>query len=178
MSRFGLLDLCAVIMLAVVFFLPSRDHLVDPLYAETEQATMQQVTVLQGKLAADPSDGAVAAKLAEHFIAMGQHHYAVRLAGEAAKRGGPSAWRGWQAVSVAHVERVDVEQALVYASKALTACHDPKSDCPEHEYVRLQVYHASLEAGMSSGIDPREDPDGFRRALLKTFPTVHGGKRR
>jgi hypothetical protein len=59
--------------------------------------------------------------------------------------------------------------ALDYANRALAACDQAReaggqAACPSWEEVRMRLYHQHLDAGVKSGINPRQDPKGFRAA--------------
>ena len=84
------------------------------------------------------------------------------------------------------VDRLDVKPALDYADRALAACESAQeqgevSACPTYEAVRMRLYEQHLSAGVKSGIDPRRDPVGFRKAgesALRSIRLTTGDRER
>lgn len=170
--RISIVDLTVGIVVLVAIFLPARSMRANAAYA----ATPDQVRDLarhQARLAAAPSDGIAADDLAAVLLDLKQTDWAIRVAGQAAThRDSPTSWRALLAVSMAHADRVEVADAHAFAIEALKSCRAAQTTCPSYEEVRLALYEKQLEAGISSGIDPRIDPDGFRRAAETALRTV------
>ena len=112
--------------------------------------------------------------------------WAIDVAVAAAERAkdSPSRWRALLAASVAYVDRLDVVPGLDYANRALNACEAAQQKgtdagspgpCPSWEEVRMQLYQRNLDAGVKSGIDPRHDPRGFRKAGESALRQIHLG---
>ncbi len=172
--RIGILDIAAAIVLLVVLFIPGRAAKVDRAY-EAQDQELREIALHQARLAADPSDAESAVKLAELLTTVGQTDWAVQVAGEASQHSADSAWRALLAISIAHAERIEVGPAHEYARQALEACEAlgiGPALCPASEHARLSVYHDQLEAGVRSGIDPRIDPNGFQKAVLRAVIMV------
>lgn len=178
MSRLGILDLIAAALVAVVLLMPGRDFLVDPVEAgdpetaegQRRSAALREIARGQAILAEHPGDGAAAESVADALRRIDMHQAALRVAGDAYVRG--RSWRAALAVSSIHADRVEVEPAFAYASKALEACDARRAECPGHDRVRMEVYHSGLQAGLKSGVDPRRNPQDFRREVMKAFPRV------
>jgi hypothetical protein len=69
------------------------------------------------------------------------------------------------------LDKIEVNKALEYANSALESCDAAKAmyagdvpACPTHEQIRMQLYQQHLDAGVKSGIDPHQNPAGFRKA--------------
>jgi len=72
--------------------------------------------------------------------------------------------------------------ALDYANRALSACGAHPEACPSWERIRTELYQEQLDAGVKSGIDPRQGPEAaqaFRRAAEGALRQIHigGGSR-
>ena len=107
------------------------------------------------------------ADLAKQLGDAGFKDWAIETAIEGAERAkqAPSRWRALLAASVAYVDHLDAVPALDYAERALAACEIAgTTTCPSWEQIRMELYRRHLDAGVKSGIDPRRDPKGFRRA--------------
>lgn len=178
----GLFDVGAAVLVLIVIVMPGRDLHVASGYRYVPKEELPAFTVevaqAQAEQLENPSDGGAAEKLAGllGMRPVNQHDQALRLAGAAAKRATPATrWRALLAVSSTHADRVDIKEALEFASQALAACNAPGAVCPDHEKVRLQLYVEQLEAGMQAiaqGTDPRLEPDKFRREVSKIHPTT------
>ena len=164
---FGLVDISVVIVVLVMLLLPPREMVAAPAYKDADQF---KVALIEARTIATPEDPALAVELARRLGDVGFKDWAVESAIAGANRtvGSPGNWRALLATSVAYVDQLDVQPALDYASRALAACEEvAKTDpaaCPEWEEVRTRAYFKHLEGGVSSGINPRLDPMGFRRA--------------
>jgi hypothetical protein len=98
------------------------------------------------------------------------------IRGSARTRSSPTHWRALLAASVAYAERIEVVDALDYANRTLKACRESRDTCPSWEEIRVEVYQQHLDAGVKSGIDPREDPKGFRDASQRTIRNIRLNK--
>jgi hypothetical protein len=165
----GLTDLAMAIVLLVALVLPPR-----PMYAKPaapgSDADRFALALAEARTIADPDDGATAAELARRLGEAGFKDWAIQsaYAGSERAKQSPTRWRALIATSVAYVDRLDVVPALDFANRALAACEAAReaghTTCPSWEEVRMQFYQKHLDAGVKSGIDPRVDPAGFRRA--------------
>jgi hypothetical protein len=180
--RVGLFDIGAAVLVLIVLIMPARALHVGSGYryveADALPAVLDDVAQAQAALVSDPADGSAAERMAQILASrpVNQHDQALRLAGQAASHtGSPTRWRALLALSSAHADRIDIAEAHRFATEALAACTAPGSACPEHEAVRLRVYGEELAAGMAAlarGIDPRVEPERFRREVGATHPTT------
>lgn len=171
----GLLDIAAAVTVLLVIAIPDRTVHVRSAYAGAELADVREVAKYQALLAAEPGDGELADALAQALLGLGQSDWAVRVASRAAADdASPTVWRAHLAVSSAHARRLEIDEALEAARRALRACEAPGARCPDAWHVRLSLYLEQLERGAASGVDPTEDPDRFRRESTRMFPAARG----
>ncbi|HTE51488.1 MAG TPA: hypothetical protein VK698_11630 [Kofleriaceae bacterium] len=181
--RVGLFDIGAAVLVVIVLVMPGRALHVGSGYRYVEAAELpallDDVARNQAALLAAPGDGAAAERLAQILASRpaNQHDQAFRLAGQAAARAdSPTRWRALLALSSAHADRIDIPEADRFAREAQAACDAaPPAACPEHEKVRLRLYGEELAAGMQAiarGIDPRVEPEQFRREMSQIHPTT------
>ena len=166
---FSVVDLGILTLAAVALFLPPREMYASSSYRGDEAKQFASALAEAGTIAY-PDDG----KAVDDFARlMGERYkdWAVEAALDGSERAkaSPSRWRALLAASVAFVDRLDVVAALDYANRALAACETAREKggqaaCPSWEEVRMRLYHQHLDAGVKSGIDPRQDPQGFRAA--------------
>lgn len=169
-SLFGIFDLAIAVIIAVLFALPARPMYASAVFKEGV-TTPFALAVAEARTIANPQDGAAAADFARRLDEAGQRDWAIdeALRGSERAKDSPTLWRALLAVSSAFVDRLDVVPALDYATRALAACRKSRETgdahaCPNWEEIRVSLYQQSLDAGVRSGIDPRRDPKGFRRA--------------
>jgi hypothetical protein len=179
--RVGILDICAALIVAAAILLPARAARVDTAYdlpytdPAEGAASLPEIAAYQARLSADPADGEAAEGLARLLEKLGQHDQALRSAAEGSRHESPARWRALLAMSSAPATRIEIPEAHEFARRALEACRAPGARCGPHEQVRLQIYLDELDAGllaMQSGIDPRREPDEFRRKMLELHPTA------
>lgn len=184
LSRFvGLLDLGIITVVAVAIFLPAREMYASNLFAGDE-ASRFAVALAEARTIARPDDGLAAEELARRLGQADLKDWAVEAAitaGERAKDS-PTRWRALIAVSSAYVDKLEVVQALDYAGRALAACESAREKghaaaCPAGDEIRMRLFHQHLEAGVKSGIDPRVDPAGFRKAANSALRQIYIGSR-
>lgn len=173
--RVGVLDLTAVALVLIALLIPAREFLVEsPFEATTTPSDLRIVARSQSVLLEEPGNGLAASTLAETLRRMDQHQAALRVAGDAYKRGG--GWRAALAVSSIHADRVEVAPSFEYATLALEKCDESPATCPPHERLRMSLYHKGLRLGLESGVDPRQEPERFREEVLKAFRTSYRRK--
>ena len=168
LSRFlGVVDLAILVLVAVAIFLPAREMYASSSYKGDDFA----IALAEARTLATPDDGKAVDELSRRLGEAGWKDWAVEAAVDGAARAekSPSRWRALLSASVAYVDRVDVVPALDYANRALVACEQARETggqtaCPSWEEVRMRLYHQHLDAGVRSGINPRQDPKGFRAA--------------
>lgn len=179
----GLFDIGAAVLVLIVLVMPGRDLHVGTGYryvdAGAMPALLDDVAEAQAALLRDPADGGAAERLAQILASrpVNQHDQALRLAGwSASHAGSPTRWRALLALSSAHADRIEIAEAHRFAGEALAACDAaPPAACPAHEKVRLRVYGEELAAGMAAiarGVDPRVEPERFRREMGEVHPTT------
>jgi hypothetical protein len=186
MRTFGLVDLGVTAVVAVAIFLPAREM--------TAQAAIKgddfSVALAEARTQAHPGDGVAIEEFTRKLGDAGMKDWAVESAVRMADKAkdSPTRWRALIAASVAYIEKVEAVPALDYANKAIEACQAAAqvdaAACPSFELVRMQFYQQHLDAGVSQGIDPKVNPDAFRKAgqsKLRQFyigpnrPVIHVG---
>jgi hypothetical protein len=162
----SLLDFAVLAVVAVALFLPERE-----MYAQNAiKGDEFPVALAEARTMASPSDGHAIEDFTRKLGAAGLKDWAIESAVRMSDRAkdSPTRWRGLIAASVAYIEKLEVVAALDYANRALAACEIARAQgttaCPSFEEVRMRLYQQHLDAGVKSGIDPKVDPAGFRRA--------------
>ena len=161
----GIVDLAVLFVVTAWILLPPRPMQASDAMKGTD-ADRFAVAHAEAKVIADPTHGAKIAELAERLGNAGFRDWAIETAveGSARAKGSPNRWRALMAASVAYVDRLDVHPALEHINMALSECETHRDACPKWEEVRMDLYRQHLAAGVNSGIDPRKDPVGFRKA--------------
>ena len=175
-SRYiSLLDLCVIIVVAIVLVMPARAMMarkVTRLSVEADQA----LALAEARVIAHPDDGFAITDLAHQLTEAGHRDWAVEAAARATVKAttSPTYWRAVLATSVAYVDRLEVVPALDWGQRALVACHAAgEVSCPGWQQIRMELYNQHLDAGVKSGIDPRHNPLGFRAAGENGLRTIH-----
>lgn len=174
---FNFVDLGIVAVIVVLAVLPPREMYAAPAI-KGDDASQFALAVAEARTIAHPDDGAALAALGHKLGEVKQIDWAVELTahGAAKMSGSPTAWKGQLAASLARVDRLDVKEGLDYANHALGICHDQPANCPTWEEIRLDLYQQHLDAGVKSGIDPKKDPMGFRKAGESALREIHLGR--
>jgi hypothetical protein len=185
MSRFfNLIDLGILVVVAVAILLPARQMYADNAIKgdETKQFA---VALAEARTMAHPEDGYAVEALSKLLGEADLKDWAIEASVEASDRSkeSPTRWRALIAASVAYVGTLDVVPALDYANRALAACESAREKgdataCPSWEEVRMRLYQQHLDAGVKSGIDPRVDAAGFRRAGEAALRQIYIGPTR
>ena len=177
----SLVDLCVATVVAVAIFLPARE-----MYASNaikgDEPQQFALALAEARTIAQPADGQAVEDFARKLGEAGMKDWAIEatvMASERAKDS-PTRWRALVAASVAYVDRLDVVPALDYANRAISACESAREKgdaaaCPTWEEVRVRLYQQHLDAGVKSGIDPRRDPIGFRKAGESALRSIRIG---
>ncbi|MCX5743971.1 MAG: hypothetical protein NT062_15890 [Proteobacteria bacterium] len=163
---FGLIDLGVVTVLVVLAVLPPREQFAKPAH-KGDSAAQFALALVEARVQAKPDDATAIADLGRRMGEAGFKDWAVETTVHATDHmvpTSPDRWRALLATSVAYVDRLDIKAGLEQASLALNACHANAASCPSWEEIRMSLYQQHLDAGARSGIDPRRDPRGFRRA--------------
>jgi len=175
--RIGAFDIAVAVVVLVAIFLPARATHVSPVYPEDATSSLQDVSRYQALLIQEPADGNAAYELSELLLRLGQTDWALQVAAAAvAEESSPTRWRAMLALASAHVDRFEIVRARDHARAAVAACQTATT-CPSHERARLLLFTAELEAGARSGVDPKLDPRGFRRAIRNAYPRATFRKR-
>lgn len=173
----GLVDISVAVVVAVAIFLPAREM-------QAQNAIKGddfQVALAEARTMARPSDGAAVEELTRKLSEAGMKDWAVETSVRLADRDKTSLtrWRALIAASVAYIEKVEAKPALEYANMAIAACESARerdpSACPNFEEVRMRFYQQHLDAGVKSGIDPKVDPVGFRKAGQRGMRQIYIG---
>jgi hypothetical protein len=168
-------DIVVAIVALVAIFLPARP-LEGVSAARGNDDERFALAAAEARVRAVPGDGASAEELSRRLIGAGEGDFAVEapLAAAAAMQNAPLRWRAQIATARAYTELRDVKEAYEWAQRALNGCHDVGAPaCPSFEEVRLDIYAGYLEAGIERGIDPKVDPEGFRKAAETGLHMVH-----
>jgi hypothetical protein len=175
----GLIDLGVAAVVLVTVVLPPRE-----MYASAAQkgsdADRFAVALAEARTMAHPDDGATVDDLSRRLGLANFKDWAVEvgLRGSERAKQSPTRWRALLSTSVAYVDRLDVVPGLDYANRALGECESHQQTCPSWEQIRMKLYQQHLDAGVKSGIDPRHDPKGFRRAGEAALRSIRiGGER-
>ena len=164
--QIGLVDLAVITVLLVMVVLPPREMFAS-VAAKGSETDQFSLALTEARTFSDPADGQKVSDFARRLSDVNYKDWSVEAAVAGSKRaaGSPTEWKALLAASVAYVDKIDVVPALEYAGRALATCRALRPDgCPSWEEVRMSLYFEHLDAGVKSGIDPRIDPKGFRRA--------------
>jgi hypothetical protein len=161
----GLVDLAIATVVLVTVVLPAREMYASAAYKADEPAHFA-LAVAEARTMAHPDDGAAIDAFARKLGEAGFKDWAIEAAlrGSEKAKSSPTRWKALLATSVAYVDKLDVVPALDYANRALASCESAGGACPSWEQIRMELYQQHLDAGVKSGIDPRRNPLGFRRA--------------
>ena len=181
---FGLVDLGILTVVAVAVLLPPREMYASDAIKGDDHAQLA-VALAEARTIARPNDGQATEDFVRALDEASLKDWAIDASVAASDRAkdSPSRWRALLAASTAYVDRLDVVPGLDYANRALGACEAARDKgdaaaCPTWEQIRMQLYQQSLDAGVKSGIDPRRDPRGFRKASESTMREIHIGPNR
>jgi hypothetical protein len=170
-KRVGLVDIAVVVVLLLAVAMPSREVVATPAIKGDRAATFA-LALAEARTIATPSDGTARADFARRLDEIKQNDWAIEDATRGAAIATPAtAWRAWLAVSIGYVDRLDASKAFELVLTALKACD--ASTCPGWERARMEIYREHLDAGLSSHIDPKRDPVGFRRAGERGLHAAH-----
>jgi hypothetical protein len=180
---FSVVDLGIAALIIFTFGLPPRE-----MYASAairgDDAEQFAIGLAEARTIARPADGLAVEDLGRRLGHANMKDWAVDATVRASERAkdSPTRWRALLAASVALVDKIDVKPALDYANRALSACTSAQERgeldaCPKWEEIRMSIYQQSLDAGVKSGIDPRRDPAGFRKAGEKGLLQIRLGGR-
>lgn len=172
--RVGIIDITIGIIVLVAIFIPPRAMHASGAYGEANPELERTIAYYQAVVAANPEDGAAVYELTRALLEAGQSDWAIETAASSHGKAtdSPMGWRTLLAISAAYASRVETTEAFDWAKKAMAACGAHPDACPPHEQARMQLYYDQLEAGERSGIDPREDPIAYRKAVNNALRTI------
>jgi hypothetical protein len=177
----GVLDIGVAVVVAVAIFLPSREMFADSAF-KGDGSQQFAIALAEARTIARPDDGVAVEDFARRLGRSDMKDWAIEASVKASERAkdSPTRWRSLIAASTAYVETLDVIPALDYANRALAACESAREKgdamaCPSWEEVRMRLYHSHLDAGVKSGIDPKVDAAGFRRAGESALRQIYIG---
>ncbi len=171
MKRVGLVDIAVVVVLLLAVAMPSRE-VVATAAIKGDDASTFPLAMAEARTIATPTDGAARADFARRLDDIKQNDWAIEDATRGAKLAtDATAWQAWLAVSIGYVDRLDASKAFELVQTALKVC-DAKT-CPGWERARMEIYRDHLDAGLRSGVDPKRDPAGFRRAGERGLHAAH-----
>jgi hypothetical protein len=173
---FGFVDLGILTVVAVAVVLPPREMYASDVVKGGDDVQFK-LALAEARTIARPEDGRAAEDFARMLGEANQKDWAIDAAVTSSERakGSPTRWRALLAASVAYVDRLDVVPGLDYANRALGACDAATTACPTWEQIRMELYQQNLDAGVKSGIDPRRDPRGFRKASESVMREIRLG---
>ena len=173
---FGFVDLGILTVVAVAVVLPPREMYASNVIKGGDDVEFK-LALGEARTIARPDDGRAVEDFARTLGEANQKDWAIDASVAASTRanGSPTRWRALLAASVAYVDRLDVVPGLDYANRALGACTDAGGACPSWEQIRMELYQQNLDAGVKSGIDPRRDPRGFRKASESVMREIRLG---
>jgi hypothetical protein len=171
-SYVSLIDVAVAAVVAIAILMPARPQTAVAA-ARLDDETRWTLAATEARLHAHPGDGQAAADLSRLFREARLLDWAIEApALTASAEPTPTTWRAALAASAAYAGRLDVQEAFAWAQTALASCAAAGAACPSWEQVRVELYTRHLEAGIKSGIDPRKDPDAFRRAGEAVLRTI------
>jgi hypothetical protein len=177
----GIVDIGLIAIVLVAVALPPRSMDADPAVKGTD-AQQFALALAEARTIARPDDGVASAALARHLADGGYNDWSIDVAMAGAERANPgdAKWRPLLAASVGFVDRKEPKEALDLVKRALSACEvaaerGNAAACPGGDQLRMKMYEDNLEAGVASGIDPKVDPAGFRKAARKAIHPIYIG---
>jgi hypothetical protein len=173
----SIVDIVVAVVALVAIFLPARPlEGVSAAKGDDDARFALGAAEARTRVRAPAEMGRAAEELSRRFVDAHESDFAIEAPMSAARamRGSPERWRALLATAKGYGELREVKDAAEWANEALAACHDAGVEaCPPWEEVRVDLYAKHLESGIASGIDPKVDPDGFRKAGEKALHMVH-----
>jgi hypothetical protein len=172
----SLIDVAVAAVVAIAILMPPRPQRAVAAAARLDDDARWELAATEARLLAHPDDGQAAADVSRQMREARLLDWAIEVPALAASAGeSATSWRAALAASAAYAQRLDVKEAFEWAQRALAACSKAGTACPGWEQVRVELYTRHLEAGIKSGVDPRKDPEAFRRAGESALRTIHVG---
>jgi hypothetical protein len=177
----GIVDIGLIAIVLVAVALPPRSMDADPA-VKGNDAQQFALALAEARSIARPDDGTASADLAHQLADGGFNDWSIDVAMAGADRAsaGDTKWRPLLAASVGFVDRKEPKEALDLVKRALSACdvaaeRGNAAACPGGDQIRMKIYEQNLEAGVASGIDPKVDPAGFRKAARAALHPIYIG---
>ena len=174
-NRFlSLLDLTVAIVVLVVLILPPRATEALAANQGTDDE-LRSLAIAEADAVAHPLDGDATAEWTRRLGDVGNRDWEITAAITAANAQlkSPTRWHSLLAVSVGYADLLAPGPALEWGNRALAACAEVGTiACPTWEQVRMDLYARHLDAGVKSGIDPRVDLTGYRKAADSGVRTI------
>ena len=186
----SLVDLVVAAIVIFVIWLPPREVKAKRAAGGDDEARLA-LGFAQARAQVRPDDAVRVADYSRRLAQVGLEDWAVQEAATAAARlsTSPERWRVLLATAVAHADRLEANEALEWAGKALTVCDGlveqceregacgpgGKPWCPREDQARIDQYYRHLDAGVKSGFDPRREPEKFRQAGAAALRHVRTG---
>ena len=175
---FSLVDLGIATVIVVAVCLPPREMFAASAF-KGDDTKQFAIAYSEARTMAHPDDGGAIEEVSRRLGEAGFNDWAIdnAILGSERTKQSPTRWHALLAASVGFVNRRDAVPALDYANRALAACESAQEQgnmtaCPSFEQVRMLLYEQHLAAGVKSGIDPKRDPAGFRKAGESALRTI------
>jgi hypothetical protein len=169
-----LLDLVAVIAVAVVVLLPKASVEARPAL-EGDPVELERVSRLQDDLYREPTNARTAVQLADAFLSFFRADWAIAtlapfVAWERAGRLQPDA-EVHLVLATAHAERLEpgpcVDEARRVEEVCAAAADTPR--CPDGTLARSRLIAGSMQALLDKGIDPAKDPQHAKEEVYRVL---------
>lgn len=162
-----LLDLAAVLIVAVVLLLPQPSISAFPA-VEGDQADLDRLAQLEDALQRNPGDIQAAVELARAYLQVEQPGWALVALAPHRERGVPEVH---QVAAFAYATLLLPAEALREAEAGLLACE--RTRCPDPSRIRLDYLAELMRRLVRAGVDPRRDPLAARRAVAEALHATH-----
>lgn len=156
-QRISLFDAIAVVLVAIIALLP-RAQL--EAVAPTKAPAADAIAWAEAR-ALSSAPGRAPWALETAMVEAGHRDVAVAVTDRIAHK--VPTWPAALSAAIARADVLDAKAALTWTTLALERC-GADATCAAWDKRRIDSYRAHLEAGVKSGIDPKVDPNGFRRA--------------
>lgn len=166
LPRPTLLGICSIAIVVLVILIPERPSLADWAIVENRGQLADQLR--QWRKSTD--DGRLARDAARGLLNNGHGEVAEGVVHTTLKRKlVRHEWAALLTLSEIDLGRNDFESAHAHSTKALKSCRKD-SLCSSAQAIRIQVFARRLRAGIDSGINPKENPNEFIKAVEKIKP--------
>lgn len=160
-----LLDLFAVLVVAVLLLLPQPSVVVSPA-ARGDKTDLERLAVLEDARFRTPEDAAVAVDLARAYLRVEQPGWA---AATLAPFLGSNDYHVHQAAAFVYATLLMPKESLEQAEASLKACDQLGSGCPEVARIRLSYLADLMRQPAVAGVDPSTDPLKARQLVQQAL---------